>query len=162
MPVIFYFLFFCKTFCKTFWPARPAEGLCKYQNAHLCGVWLRQSMDENEEVKLAETRHKLTFVSHAGEDKSFVKSLLKELLSDTNVATFFDDDMAMGTPSEHEMTSRAAEADQAIVVLSRPFLTKEWPMKELAIFLKNRVDIFPLFYKVNPDELWDILGVYDR
>lgn len=105
--------------------------------------------------------HKLTFVSHAGEEKDFVKRLLVEI-ERANVAAFFDDDMAMGTSSGNEMTSRAKDADQAIVVLSRPFLTKEWPMKELNIFLKNKVKIHPLYYGVTPDELWEIVETYNR
>ena len=106
-------------------------------------------------------RHRLTFVSHAGEDKEFVRSLL-EAIEELNVATFFDDDMALGTSSVDEMESRAAEADQAIVVLSRPFLTKKWPMKELNIFLNKGIKIHPLYYRVTPDELRDILSIYNR
>lgn len=111
-------------------------------------------------------RPRLTFVSHAGEEKNFARSLLRAI-EDANVAAFFDDDMALGTSSVEEMTSRAEEADQAVVVLSRAFLTKEWPMKELHIFLDNKAkkktDILPLYYKVTPDELWDIItDSYDR
>lgn len=111
-------------------------------------------------------RPRLTFVSHAGEEKGFARSLLRAI-EDANVAAFFDDDMALGTSSIEEMTSRAEEADQAVVVLPRAFLTKEWPMKELHIFLdnraKNKTDILPLYYKVTPDELWDIItDSYDR
>lgn len=105
--------------------------------------------------------HKLTFVSHAGEEKDFVKRLLVEI-EKANVAAFFDDDMAMGTSSGKEMTSRAKDAHQAIVVLSRPFLTKEWPMKELNIFLKNKVKIHLLYYGVTPNELGEIVETYNR
>lgn len=90
----------------------------------------------------------------------FVKSLLK-VIEDTKIAAFFDDDMVVGTSAGNEMTTQAAKADQAILVLSRPFLTKEWPMKELNIFLKNNVKIYPLYYKVTPEEVGEIVKVYD-
>lgn len=119
------------------------------------------SVGANVKAESLEPRHKLTFVSHAGEDKEFVRDLLKAI-EQANVAAFFDDDMALGTTSINEMESRAAEADQAIIVISRPFLSKEWPMRELNIFLENDVSIHPLFYGVTPDEISDIVAVYDR
>lgn len=115
----------------------------------------RSNIDDDEH------RDKLTFVSHVGEDKKFVRCLL-EAMEEVNVPAFFDDDMALGTLSVDEMESRAKEADQAVVVLSRSFLTKEWPMKELNIFLENKIRIFPLFYRLTPDDIWEIIKVYDR
>lgn len=108
------------------------------------------------------SRHGLTFISHAGEEKRFVHHLLTEIGGEGKVAAFFDDDMALGTLSEDEMFSQAAGAEQAIVVLSRAFVTKAWPMKELNIFLKNGIDIIPVYHSITPDELWDIMGIYDR
>lgn len=122
---------------------------------------LRQSMNDCVETETSRPRHKLTFVSHAGEDKTFVRDLLKGI-EEASCAAFFDDDMAVGTRAGNEMTSRAKEADQAVVVLSRPFLTKKWPMKELNIFLKNGVKLYPLYYGVTPDELSNIVTTYDR
>ncbi|CAM9856159.1 unnamed protein product, partial [Ascophyllum nodosum] len=109
----------------------------------------------------SEPCRRLTFVSHAGEDKAFARSLL-DAIEAANVATFFDDDMAVGTPAGDEMTTRAATADQGLVVLSRLFLTKKWPMMELNLFVKNRIKIHPLYYGVNPDQLQHILETYDR
>lgn len=120
-----------------------------------------QCMDDCVETEKSQPRHKLTFVSHAGEDKAFVRDLLKGI-EEANCAAFFDDDMAVGTHAGNEMVSRAEEADQAVVVLSRPFLTKKWPMKELNLFLKNGIKIYPLYYGVTPDELSDIVENYDR
>ena len=101
-------------------------------------------------------------MSHAGEDKEFTKRLLKAIEDETTCAAFFDDDMTVGTSAAQEMKTRAAEADQAVLVLSRPFLTKKWPMMELNIFLKNNVNIHPLYYGVTPNELQDIIAIYDR
>ncbi|CAM9733325.1 unnamed protein product [Scytosiphon promiscuus] len=123
--------------------------------------WSPQSTNEHIEAESTEPHRRLTFVSHAGEDKSFARSLL-DAIEAANVATFFDDDMAMGTPAGDEITSRAATADLAVVVVSRPFLTKKWPMLELNLFLKNRIRIHPLYYGVSPDEVQDIIGTYDR
>lgn len=120
-----------------------------------------ESTDEPNEAESSEPCRRLTFVSHAGEDKDFARSLL-DAIEAANVATFFDDDMAVGTSAGDEMTSRAATADRGVVVLSRSFLTKKWPMMELNLFLKNRVRIHPLYYDVSPNELKAILDTYDR
>lgn len=90
----------------------------------------------------------------------FVKHLLKAI-ENAKVAAFFDDDMKVGTSAGNEMECQAAEADQAIVVLSRHFLTKEWPMKELNIFLEKNVKIYPLYYRVTVEDVLKIMGSYD-
>ena len=113
------------------------------------------------ERTLPEKRDKLTFVSHAGEEKHFVRDLLKRI-EKNNVAAFFDDDMSVGTSAGNEMVTRAAEADQAVVVLSRSFLTKKWPMDELNIFIEKQVKMYPLYYGITPDELKSIVALYDR
>lgn len=110
---------------------------------------------------MSEARHRLTFVSHAGEEKPFVSHLLSEL-NVLNVATFFDDNMAVGTDAEAEMKTRAAEADQAVVILSWSFLTKKWPMKELNIFLGKGINIHLLYLLLTPDDLRPLLAKYDR
>lgn len=69
-------------------------------------------------------RRGLTFVSHAGEEKTFVK-YNTNAIERANVAAFFDDNMKVETSAGNEMECQAAEADQAIVVLSRYFLTQE-------------------------------------
>lgn len=91
----------------------------------------------------------------------FVESLVKAI-EDSKVAAFFDEDILVGTSTGTEM-SPPTDADQAIVVLSRFYLTQERPMEELSIFLKKgKMKICPLYYKVTPDELWDIVAVYDN
>lgn len=83
-------------------------------------------------------------------------------IEEANSKALFGDDKVAGTPAEDEVLSQAAEADQAIVVLSRSFLAKKRPMEELNIFLTNNVKIYPLYYKVSPDELGDIVNTYER
>lgn len=122
---------------------------------------ISQSTGEHCKAGLSEPCDRLTFVSHAGENKPFARSLL-EAIEAANVATFFDDDMAMGTVAGDEMITRAANADQGVVVLSRPFLTKKWPMMELNLFIKHGIRIHPLYYGIDPDDLKSILGTYDR
>lgn len=120
-----------------------------------------QCTEEHNEAGPSERWRQLTFVSHAGEDKQFARSLL-DAIEAANVAAFFDDDMVMGTPAEREMTTRAADADQGLVILSRPFLTKKWPMRELTLFVEAKIKIRPLYYGVNPNQLNLILETYDR
>lgn len=117
--------------------------------------------DTGEAGSASDPRYELTFVSHAGEDKEFVRDLLRAM-EGVNCAAFFDDEMAVGTSAELEMKACAEKANQAVVVLSRPFLTKMWPMLELGLFIQNKVKIYPLFYGITPDKLLNIVGKYDR
>ena len=150
------------------WTPYPSEHgtVVKHKerlNVLLQGALALSSAGSSLEAKAEsrEPKRRLTFVSHAGEEKPFVLSLLRAI-ENVNVATFFDDDMSVGDSSENEMITRAAEADQAVVVLSRAFLTKKWPMKELNIMLENEIRVYPLYYRVTPDELGDIVAAYDR
>lgn len=101
----------------------------------------------------------LTFVSHADKDEEFAAHLVEAIKDATGD---FDDDMEVRASIGKDRTPQAAEANQAIVVLSRSYLTEERSMKELSIFLAEGIEIYPLYYKVTPDEFWGIIGNYDR
>lgn len=118
-------------------------------------------------VESSERREGLTFVSFAGEERSFVEEHLLKAIEGESVATFYDDDMPLGTPSEVEMAKSAEETAQAVLVLSRAFLTKMWPMKELHIFMESSLSpktrILPLYYGITPDQLQDeVIPAFDR
>lgn len=111
---------------------------------------------------LALRRGLTTFIAHDGENKPFVRELRVAIEQQVEVAAFTDDKMAVGASAEHEIYSSAAEAGQGIVVISRPFLTKECPMKELNLFVEHGVKFFPLYYNVSPDDFCEIIATYDR
>lgn len=115
----------------------------------------------------SERREGLTFVSFAGEERSFVEEHLLKAIEGASVPTFYDDDMPLGTSSEVEMAKSAEETGQAVLVLSRAFLTKMWPMKELHIFMESSLSpktrILPLYYGITPDQLQDeVIPAFDR
>lgn len=87
---------------------------------------------------------------------------LAKAIEDATVAAAFADDVVVGTSTGENMSPQAAEASLAIVVLSRAYLTEEWPMNELNTFLANGIEIYPLYYGVTPDELSDMLAICDR
>ena len=100
-------------------------------------------------------------MSHAGEDQRFVASLLKAIKK-AHVGALFDSDLVAATPLEHEIISDVSQAGQAIVVLSRDFLTNESSMEELRMFLKCHAKIIPLYHGISQDELREIIEIYDR
>ena len=64
-----------------------------------------------------------------------------------------------GGQSEPTMIAAAESAKVGLVLLTEDFVKKQWPMKELAIFLKQST-LLPLFYGLtvdqcdNPDKSW--------
>ena len=102
-------------------------------------------------------------MSHADEDEeeTFAKHLVKTI-KDATAAALFNDDIVVRASSGNDSTPQAAEANQAIVVLSRSYITQEHSMNELGIILAKDIKIYPLYYKVTPDEFWEIIGKYDR
>lgn len=118
-------------------------------------------IDDMTSSKLSASRRRLTFISHASEDKPFFRELLIAIEKQVKAAQFTDDDMVVGTSADDEMITRAEDGDQGIVVISRHFLTEERPMKELNLFLEHGVKIFPLYYGLSPDDLLGIIASYD-
>lgn len=100
-------------------------------------------------------------MSHADEEEALAMHLTKAT-KDATVAAFFEDDMVVGTSTGNELTTQAVQANQAILVLFRSYLAQARSMKELYIFLTKGIEIYLLYYKVTPDELWGIMASYDR
>jgi hypothetical protein len=101
------------------------------------------------------------FLSHSGQEKSFVEQLCEDLKC-VNHSPFFDQDSDSLPKGERFASLIFQAAEQcwlAVIVLSKGYLTSKWPMLELSVFVKSRktnnprLKLFPLFYKLSPSEL---------
>ena len=99
------------------------------------------------------------FLSHAGEQQRAEISILHERLIQAGFTVFLDTGLVPGGQSEPTMIAAAESAKVGLVLLTEDFVKKQWPMKELAIFLKQST-LLPLFYGLtveqcdNPDKSW--------
>ena len=97
------------------------------------------------------------FISHASEDKSFVRRLATEL-QESGLNVWFDEfTLEPGDSLRRSIDQGLAESRYGIVVLSKNFFRKEWAQKELD-GLSARDDgkskvIIPIWYKVSADDV---------
>lgn len=84
------------------------------------------------------------------------------MIEEANAMSSFNDDIVVGTIVGGDTEISAEDADQAIVVLSRSYLTGELTMRELKILLQHGKKILPVYYGVTPSELREISSIYDR
>ena len=101
------------------------------------------------------------FLSHSGTEKREVVSHIEQRLAEKhNIKVFADyKSLQLGDHSPTVIEDAARTAKVGLFVLSKDFLQRKWPEKELRIFLdrsqrgKNLgVKIVPFFYKV---KAWD-------
>jgi len=95
------------------------------------------------------------FLSHAGTEKQGIVSFIYKYLTNAKLEVFVDyDDKKSLRPADHaptKMEQAAWTAPVGLFVLSKEFLQRKWPVKELRIFLERRkngenVKILPCFY----------------
>jgi hypothetical protein len=74
------------------------------------------------------------FLSHAGTEKQHVVNVLHHRLTERGISTFVDYAMPIGTDATQAMLSAAATtARVGVLVLSRAFFRREWPVREARI-----------------------------
>jgi len=95
------------------------------------------------------------FLSHACTEKREIVSHINESLKSAGLRVFVDyDSLKLGDHATKEMLDAAWTAPVGLFVLSKDFLQREWPEKELRIFLErhkedsSKVKLVPFFYKV--------------
>jgi len=95
------------------------------------------------------------FLSHAGTEKREIVSHIYESLKSAGLRVFVDyDSLKLGNYATTEMVEAAWSAPVGLFVLSKDFLQREWPEKELRIFLerhkedRSKAKLVPFFYKV--------------
>ncbi|KAH7286370.1 hypothetical protein KP509_32G004100 [Ceratopteris richardii] len=87
------------------------------------------------------------FLSHAGEDKDFVRFLHAEL--ETQYRCFLDErSIDGGKPANGQMIHAAARCRLGLFVLSDRSIKKYWPVHEIGILKENRIPIFVVWYKL--------------
>lgn len=97
------------------------------------------------------------FLSHASEDKPFVRRLARELIN-SGLSVWYDDiALDVGDSLRRSIDSGLRDSRYGIVVLSPHFFRKEWPQRELD-GLTAREDgrskvLLPVWYNVSAEEV---------
>lgn len=108
-------------------------------------------MDEEQQT----SEFKTTFMSHASEDKRYVKLLVDKLLV-RGIKVWYDDyEIGVGDSIRDSLNAGLRESRYGVVVLSPNFFAKKWPRQELAA-LAGRLQegsLLPVYYKINPAEV---------
>lgn len=121
-------------------------------------------MDERTELVEPNT----TFISHASEDKRYVKLLVDKLLA-RGIRVWYDDyEIGVGDSIRTSINDGLRRSRYGVVVLSPNFFAKRWPPQELAA-LAGRVQegkLLPVYHNMSPAEvaekdplLGDIKGI---
>ena len=98
------------------------------------------------------------FISHASEDKdSFVRPLARALAS-LGVKVWYDEfTLKLGDSLSQSIDKGLAHSRYGIVVLSRAFMTKPWPQRELSGLVTREIDghaaIVPIWHGVTRAEV---------
>jgi hypothetical protein len=98
------------------------------------------------------------FVCHASEDKEgFVRPLAKQL-EECGLRVWFDEfTLTVGDSLNRSINHGLAHSKYGVVVISRHFLEKEWPQKELDGLVAREVDgqkvILPIWHNITADKV---------
>uniref|UniRef100_A0A383VCV7 TIR domain-containing protein n=1 Tax=Tetradesmus obliquus TaxID=3088 RepID=A0A383VCV7_TETOB len=96
------------------------------------------------------------FLSHAGEEKFGIVSVIKRALERDNKTKFLDiDDLVAGQSSKQTLEPALLAARAVVVVVSLSFLQKDYPMQELNWLLNDpqfSTKAVPVFYKLTRSE----------
>ena len=97
------------------------------------------------------------FISHAGEDKDFVRALA-QALERKGLRVWFDElTLRVGDSLRRSIDRGLANSKYGIVVLSPNFFKKQWPQWELDGLLDRQIAgqrvILPIWHKVTADQV---------
>ena len=97
------------------------------------------------------------FISHASEDKDFVRPLAKEL-EKSGLRVWFDETaLKVGDRLRQKIDEGLAKSRYGIVVLSKKFFEKKWPQDELDGLVAREVAgvkvILPVWYDITREEV---------
>lgn len=98
------------------------------------------------------------FISHASEDKEgFVRDLAKALENEGAKVWFDEFILKVGDSLRGKIDQGLRESRFGIVVISRNFIAKEWPQKELDGLVSLEVNrqnrILPIWHEISKDEV---------
>ena len=100
------------------------------------------------------------FISHASEDKDDFVRGLANALEDKGAKVWFDESaLQVGDSLSQEIDKGLRESRFGIVVLSKNFLAKKWPRRELDGLTSLEVDgrnlILPIWHKISKDQVME-------
>jgi|SRR5665647_512738 len=98
------------------------------------------------------------FISHASEDKDALVRPLAELLREMGFRVWYDEfELSVGDSLRRSIDRGLAISRYGIVVLSKAFLSKNWPGYELNGLVAREMDgkkvILPVWYGLSKDEV---------
>lgn len=94
------------------------------------------------------------FISHASEDKFSVAQPLAEMLEKLGFSVWLDEnELTLGDSLVNKINEGISNSRFGLVILSKDFLKKDWPQKELNSFIaietQQKKLILPIWHKVN-------------
>ena len=96
------------------------------------------------------------FLSHASEDKPFVRELAAELQK-RNISCWFDEsEITLGDSLRRAIDDGLRTSRYGVVVLSERFFAKEWPQRELDGILALEIDrkvLLPIWHRIGAEEI---------
>ena len=98
------------------------------------------------------------FISHASEDKDFVRQLVFELEARGATVWFDERDITVGDSLSEKIATGLKNSRFGVVVLSKSFFTKQWPRHELKGLVARKMrgeeaTILPIWYCVTADDV---------
>lgn len=108
-----------------------------------------------DERNSSEKARGVTFVSHASEDKRFVKNLVDTLIRYGIEAWYDAYEIQPGMSIFRTVNDGLSRTEYGVVVLSHSFFAKKWPQDELAALygLVQSGKLIPLLYGLSIDDL---------
>jgi hypothetical protein len=97
------------------------------------------------------------FISHASEDKDFVKKLVSSLKLEGVTVWFDEQQLKIGDSLREAIDRGLAHSQYGVVILSNHFFSKRWPQRELDGLIarddSERNVILPVWHSVTIDEV---------
>jgi hypothetical protein len=98
------------------------------------------------------------FISHASEDKNDVARPLAKYLDAAGLQIWLDEnELRLGDSLRAKIDQGLAKSRFGLVIISRAFLEKDWPMRELdglaSLETRDRKVILPIWHKVDREEV---------
>lgn len=97
------------------------------------------------------------FISHASEDKSFVRQLVLEIQARGATVWFDERELMVGDSLSESIAAGLRNSRFGVVVLSKSFFAKQWPRHELRGLIAREMGggggVLPVWHQVTEDEI---------
>ncbi|GLJ36539.1 hypothetical protein SUGI_0734160 [Cryptomeria japonica] len=102
------------------------------------------------------------FINHRGPDvKHTLAAALYKTLTGIRLRVFLDsEELQLGSFLPREIEEAMRSASLHLVIFSQNYAQSPWCLAELSFMLKTGVQIIPIFYYIQPDEVRYAKGVY--